>query len=701
MRLFAFLALENLEGLDCGASEFIKRSLLPTITNMILYDIPSETEPAEPRMVSSLRLFCSKNQKILEILFLELSERFMSGPPLLYILSAISEKWENPRARTCHQAVQNFVTKVLKTHSTRLRSASQSLLIQILAKSDFDQKLLVNTLSTMNFLEPSSTNHCFEVLKSLPWSKQDIALENRGLSDEQIHQILLQSILSRSDPVQSRFSAVFDSFSVSAETLPKVISVIKFLSKYMDYRKTPLTVDCWDVSENLVISFLEFLFLVLSSSNRLMNQTFFETIDQVINLTKCFLDLLPEKLKNLSCKKLSEIIIGRVQIGADEQTIPLLLRIFEILPANETSKKVADEMVKSGSLEIWLRYQSDDVITASWSVLDRVPNIPVEKLIDAACESMERCGFRGQINIMNGVRKNITRSGSDPVPNSLQSLIRLGWDAVRNSFHTRFASEVYETFCGLVMTVLRMSDQTVLSEMFEKIHEKSKTRHGILLPFYREYFAMSKTSDFEYSIFDSRILETALLAGTGFNRDITAEFTAVDFAKKLQAEKIVDIVEENKFYVDVLNEMNDVRLLAINTICEENNIFDNILMLIGVSERETKKHPRYHPESATHKLKERSWQTVVFLLKKNESTNQLASEQICKIFDKCLENINADEQNSVLCLQQLAIVLCLEKDNSLWNRSGTTKTFLPSHTKVYYANWLRLSPLSADGITSI
>ena len=70
---------------------------------MLLYDIISENHPSEPRMVESLRKFCSANENILGMLFMALSDRFMSGPPLLYILSAISEKWENPSNETVHK----------------------------------------------------------------------------------------------------------------------------------------------------------------------------------------------------------------------------------------------------------------------------------------------------------------------------------------------------------------------------------------------------------------------------------------------------------------------------------------------------------------------------------------------------------------------------------------------------------------------
>lgn len=115
MRLFAFIALENLENLDSTASQFLTRSLLPTVTNMLLYDIISEKHPSEPRMVESLRKFCSGNENILEMLFMALSDRFMSGPPLLYILTAISEKWENPPNATVHKGwVQNYNSTYLK-----------------------------------------------------------------------------------------------------------------------------------------------------------------------------------------------------------------------------------------------------------------------------------------------------------------------------------------------------------------------------------------------------------------------------------------------------------------------------------------------------------------------------------------------------------------------------------------------------------
>ena len=109
MRLFAFIALENLEKLDFTGSQFLTRSFLPTITNMLLYDIISENHPSEPRMVESLRKFCSANDNILEMLFMALSDRFMSGPPLLYILTALSEKWKNPPNETVYKGwVQNY-----------------------------------------------------------------------------------------------------------------------------------------------------------------------------------------------------------------------------------------------------------------------------------------------------------------------------------------------------------------------------------------------------------------------------------------------------------------------------------------------------------------------------------------------------------------------------------------------------------------
>ena len=110
MRLFAFIALENLEKLDFTGSQFLTRSFLPTITNMLLYDIISENHPSEPRMVESLRKFCSANDNILEMLFMALSDRFMSGPPLLYILTALSEKWKNPPNETVYKGwVQNYI----------------------------------------------------------------------------------------------------------------------------------------------------------------------------------------------------------------------------------------------------------------------------------------------------------------------------------------------------------------------------------------------------------------------------------------------------------------------------------------------------------------------------------------------------------------------------------------------------------------
>ena len=561
---------------------------------------------------------------------------------------------------TLKLAIQNFLTKVLKTHSTRLRSASQSLLVRILLKCDFEEENFLTSLSNMNFLEPSSTSYCFEEIKKLEWSKKEIIIENKPSTDSEIHRIVLQSILSGSELDQSKFSAIFD--SASLDTFPKTISAIRLLAKYFEYSQTDLKFTRWEIGQNLVVSFLEFLFLVLSSGQRLNNENFISNTNHVITVTKWFLTLLPDQLKKLSCKKLSEIIIGRLKTDIDDQTVPLLLKIFKMLPEDEKCGKIGKELIENGILNKWLKYQSDEIITATWSILDRVPKIPIENLVTAACEAIERCSFKGQIKIMAVV----TKYYSGPVSDGLKILVRSSWDAVRNSFHTRFAAEVYETFCSLTMLLLENSDNSPMISIFEKVLEKSKTRHGMLLPFYRNYFSAVKR--LKNVSFDSKILEAALLAGTGFNRDITTEVTAVTFAQKLQKSSFIDIVNENKFYIDVTNEMNDVRLLAINFVTEQKNITEIIKILIKLTERESKKHPRYHPESATHKLKERAWQTIVFLLKKNETSNQITPDEITDLYKNFLKNINADEQNSVLSLQQLAIVLCLEKNNNLWKR---------------------------------
>ena len=512
----------------------------------------------------------------------------------------------------------------------------------------------------MIFLEPSSTSYCFEEIKKLEWSKKEIIIENTPSTDSEIHRIVLQSILSGSELDQSKFSAIFD--AASLDTFPKAISAIRLLAKYFEYSQTDLKFTRWEIGQNLVVSFLEFLFLVLSSGQRLNNENFISNTNHVITVTKWFLTLLPDQLKKLSCKKLSEIIIGRLKTDIDDQTVPLLLKIFKMLPEDEKSGKIGEELVENGILNKWLKYQSDEIITATWSILDRVPEIPIENLVTAACEAIERCSFKGQIKIMAVV----TKYYSGPVSDDLKILVRSSWDAVRNSFHTRFAAEVYETFCSLAMLLLENSDNSPMISIFEKVLEKSKTRHGMLLPFYRNYFSAVKR--LKNVSFDSKILEAALLAGTGFNRDITTEVTAVTFAQKLQKSSFIDIANENKFYIDVTNEMNDVRLLALNFVTEQKNITEIIKILIKLTERESQKHPRYHPESATHKIKERAWQTIVFLLKKNETSNQITPDEIKDLYENFLKNINADEQNSVLSLQQLAIVLCLEKNNNLWKR---------------------------------
>ena len=126
----------------------------------------------------------------------------------------------------------------------------------------------------------------------------------------------------------------------------------------------------------------------------------------------------------------------------------------------------------------------------------------------------------------------------------------------------------------------------------------------------------------------------------------------------------VDVVAEDKFTVDVMREMVNVRMQAISAVrgLRDEYAMAVIRMMISLHRSEQARHPRYHGESGTHKLRERAWQTITYLL----AIGAIGEEtMIRELFDECLHLINADEQNSVLMLQQVALVLCLRKHDEI------------------------------------
>ena len=702
-RLFCFLALSRLHDLDPDRSDeltFVSKALIPLTSNMFLYDAftpkaDSESDPISPRMVELLHLFASKNTKILPTLLIALSQRGQSAPPVFYWLVAIEAHWTGDENRSAtlvgqlHMAIREIATRILKTHPGQVRSASQSLLCSILVKletnSNVPNGMLYQTLAKMDMLNPCRTRNvwaqldrrCSDVAITNPENWSENKTFHSTLNQSEIRGIVLKMILHPSNwPFPARFiQSIFDS-RLTPDGMPRLINAIRLTAEYIQYAQycRPDGNATSMLDQPFSISFFELIFNLFNHWTTA--GVSFEQDGCVVELgtiSKCLYPLLSQQMQRLTNQKLIELIISTLRDTTSSHNptfVAFSLSLGHVLLSELVAGRTNSETNGHLTLaELITKYQAGSlacsfVIEAAWNCRVALEELNVKSSTDlmaVSVDAMEKCGISGQISILKSSRIMIERELN---VETVAELIKSAWRAVEGAFHCRLAHKLYHYFATLLVNPVTIRSEELKNEIvsvFHRVQERSRTRHGMLLPLITRYFD-SCTDPMEIP----EILHAALLAGTGYNRDITCDIDAKNFALTLVAAGRIDVEDEDQFTVDVMGEMDQVRIRAItacSSLSEEGTI-GLIDMLMKTHDRESEKRSRYHGESATHKLKERVWQTITHLLAAGKISDQ---SQRQKYFNRFLSALNMDDQSSVTMLQEAAIVSCILKDESLWS----------------------------------
>lgn len=424
------------------------KTIISTSTNLHLY------KGTEDCQIGS---FLERNSYLGYEILIILSNQHQAAEPLFMWLSALFRHcdWlQSDLADDSQAAIQQISRQIQQTQQPYLRSASTSLMIQILVKiqesneSHFYFKTLSRTRLN-ELLEKSETSNIVSLLasKQYDFDENDILVVNALNA----RKIALGYVFGTADLASfyRKARSAFDQKNLDASA-----SAIRVMVELSSLGKT--------FDANLSVSFFEYIFCSFESDF---------SVDMMNNIAKlvtlCLKTLPNESMMRLTTNKINELALAAISTTDSVKTAFCMTMLTSIPNSYSVIAKVLPFAAGYSFSARPAPDVSRQIITSVWSILKEANYS--DDLSPLAEEALPKLEPEGQTLVLETIKETKFTT----------SLLDSAWIAVNGS--NERLHRMYELFLHALLRSGLTADE--LSCYSDKIFQIAETKNGSILPF--------------------------------------------------------------------------------------------------------------------------------------------------------------------------------------------------------------------------